>query len=123
MSAGVLIAVRTCTCCFRKSREILGGGRIAAGALGEILCEGLTEAPRVEILSIQDAAPAAGLARHALPPCSSVFRSAFHPYPLKMFFTMIFSKYFSKKIDFYCILWYSRCCLDNGYFALGRNEK
>lgn len=30
-------------------------GRIAAGALGEILCEGLTEAPRVEVLSIQDA--------------------------------------------------------------------
>lgn len=27
----------------------------AAGALGEILCEGLTEAPRVEVLSIQDA--------------------------------------------------------------------
>lgn len=27
----------------------------AAGALGEILCEGLTEVPRVEVLSIQDA--------------------------------------------------------------------
>ena len=39
----------------QEKPEILGGGRIAAGALGEILCEGLTEAPRVEILSIQDA--------------------------------------------------------------------